>query len=99
MTNEAPPQADESFLLPNDLLLTSPIKVLSGNLERIVKLRYIDGNTLCPMALRGQDRRFTHKLRPINVDGCSILSVMSSKDSPNISGRSTNAFNSCRYRT
>src|SRR5271157_5548093 len=57
--------------------LTSPTKVPSGNLGRIGKTRDINYNSLSLMALRGQARRFTHQLRPMNVNRCSILSVAS----------------------
>ena len=61
-----------SFPIP-----TFPTKVPSGNLGRIGKMRDIDYNSLFLMALRGQARRFTHQLRPMNVNRCSILSVTS----------------------
>src|SRR5271165_2901867 len=57
--------------------MTLPIKVLNVSLGQIGSLKRISGKSLFSMALGSRDHRITHQLRPINMNGRSILSVMS----------------------
>jgi hypothetical protein len=57
--------------------LTSPTKVPNGNLGQTGKMREISYKSLYLKALWLRDRHFTHLLRPMNMDGRSILSVTS----------------------
>src|SRR5208337_1734320 len=57
--------------------LTLPTKVPSDSLGRIGSLKRISDKSLFPMALGNCGHRITHQLRPINMNGRSILSVMS----------------------
>ena len=66
---------------PNELLplriLTLPTKVPSDSLGRIGSLKRTSDKSLFPMALGSCGHRITHQLRPINMNGRSILSVTS----------------------
>ena len=57
--------------------LTLPTKVLNVSLGQIGSLKRISDKSLFSMALGSRDHRITHQLRPINMNGRSILSVMS----------------------
>ncbi len=57
--------------------MTLPTKVPSGSLGRIGSLKRISDKSLFPMALGSCGHRITHQLRPINMNGRSILSVTS----------------------
>ena len=57
--------------------LTLPTKVPSDSLGRIGSLKRTSDKSLFPMALGSCGHRNTHQLRPINVNGRSILSVTS----------------------
>src|SRR5208337_3405543 len=59
------------------LTLTLPTKVPSDSLGRIGSLKRTSGKSLSPTALGSCCHRITHQLRPINMNGRSILSVMS----------------------
>src|SRR5208283_4566994 len=58
-------------------VLTLPTKVPSDSLGRIGSLKRTSGKSLFPTALGSCCHRITHQLRPINMNGRSILSVMS----------------------
>ena len=58
--------------------LTFPTKVPSDSLGRIGSLKRTSDKSLFPMALCSCGHRITHQLRPINMNGRSILSVTSS---------------------
>ena len=58
---------------------TLSTKVLSDSLGRIGSLKRISDKSLFPMNLGSCDHRITHQLRPINMNGRPILSVMSGK--------------------
>src|SRR5208337_2181302 len=62
------------WLLPS---LTLPTKVPSDSLGRIGSLKRTSDKSLFPMALRSCGHRITHQLRPINMNGRSILAVTS----------------------
>ena len=57
--------------------LTLPTKVPSDSLGRIGSLKRTSDKALFPMALGSCGHRITHQLRPINMNGRSILSVTS----------------------
>src|SRR5271166_3930663 len=57
--------------------LTLPTKVPSDSLGRIGSLKRISDKSLFLMALGSCGHRITHQLRPINMNGRSILSVTS----------------------
>ena len=57
--------------------LTLPTKVLSDSLGQIGSLKRTSDKSLFPMALGSCNHRITHQLRPINMNGRAILSVMS----------------------
>ena len=57
--------------------LTLPTKVPSDSLGRIGSLKRTSDKSLLPMALGSCGHRITHQLRPINMNGRSILSVTS----------------------
>jgi hypothetical protein len=57
--------------------LTLPTKVPSGSLGRIGSLKGTSDKSLFPMALGSYGHRITHQLRPINMNGRSILSETS----------------------
>src|SRR5271157_143916 len=57
--------------------LTFPTKVLSDSLGRIGRLKRTSDKSLFPMALGSCGHRITHQLRPINMNGRSILAVTS----------------------
>ena len=57
--------------------MTLPTKVLSDSLGQIGSLKRASDKSLFPMALGSCDHRITHQLRPINMNGRAILSVMS----------------------
>ena len=61
----------------SNTVLTLPTKVPSDSLGRIGGLRRISDKSLFLMALGSYGHRITHQLRPINVNGRSILSVTS----------------------
>ena len=58
-------------------ILTLPTKVPSDSLGRIGRLQRTSDKSLFPMALGSCGHRITHQLRPINMNGRSILSVTS----------------------
>jgi len=58
-------------------VMTLPTKVPSDSLGRIGSLKRTSDKSPFPMALRSCGHRITHQLRPINMNGRSILSVMS----------------------
>ena len=58
--------------------LTFPTKVPSDSLGRIGSLKRTSDKSLFPMALGSCGHRITHQLRPINMNGRSILAVTSS---------------------
>src|SRR5271157_1469308 len=58
-------------------ILTFPTKVLSDSLGRIGSLKRTSDKFLFPMALGSCGHRITHQLRPINMNGRSILAVTS----------------------
>ena len=58
-------------------MLTLPTKVPSGSLGRIGSLKGTSDKSLFPMALGSYGHRITHQLRPINMNGRSILSETS----------------------
>ena len=58
-------------------MLTLPTKVPSDSLGRIGSLKRTSDKCLFPMALGSCGHRITHLLRPINMNGRSILSVTS----------------------
>ena len=60
--------------------LTLPTKVPSGSLGRIGSLKGTSDKSLFPMALGSYGHRITHQLRPINMNGRSILSETSFLD-------------------
>ena len=67
------------YLDPSSVrLLTLPTKVPSDSLGRIGSLKRTSDKSLFPMALGSCGHRITHQLRPINMNGRSILSVTSS---------------------
>src|SRR3974377_1572640 len=57
--------------------MTSPTKVPSDSLGRIGRLKRTSDKSLFPMASGSCGHRITHQLRPINMNGRSILSVTS----------------------
>ena len=57
--------------------LTFPTKVPSDSLGWIVSLKRTSDKSLFPMALGSCGHRITHQLRPINMNGRSILAVTS----------------------
>src|SRR5271157_3219301 len=57
--------------------LTLPTKVRSDSLGRIGSLKRTSDKSLFPIALGSCDHRITHQLRPLNMNGRSILSVTS----------------------
>ena len=57
--------------------LTFPTKVPSDSLGRIGRLKRTSDKSLFPMALGSCGHRITHQLRPINMNGRSILSETS----------------------
>ena len=59
------------------LILTFPTKVPSDSLGWIGSLKRTSGKSLFPMALGSCGHRITHQLRPINMNGRSILAVTS----------------------
>ena len=59
--------------------LTLPTKVPSDSLGRIGSLKRTSDKSLFPMALGSCGHRITHQLRPINMNGRSILSVTSNE--------------------
>jgi hypothetical protein len=59
---------------------TLPTKVPSDSLGRIGSLKRTSDKSLFPMALGCCGHRITHQLRPINMNGRSILSVTSMKE-------------------
>ena len=58
-------------------ILTFPTKVPSDSLGRIGRLKRTSDKSLFPMALGSCGHRITHQLRPINMNGRSILSKTS----------------------
>ena len=58
-------------------ILTFPTKVPSDSLGRIGSLKRTSDKSLFPMALGSCGHRITHQLRPINMNGRSILAVTS----------------------
>ncbi len=62
--------------------LTLPTKVPSDSLGWIGSLKRTSGKSLFPMALGSCGHRITHQLRPINMNGRSILSVTSTLQEP-----------------
>ena len=58
-------------------IVTLPTKVPSGSLGRIGSLKGTSDKSLFPMALGSYGHRITHQLRPINMNGRSILSETS----------------------
>src|SRR5208283_1414404 len=58
-------------------VLTFPTKVLRGSLGRIGNLKRSSDKSLFPMALGSCGHRITHQLRPIIMNGRSILSETS----------------------
>ena len=56
---------------------TLPTKVPSDSLGQIGRLKRTSDKSLFPMALGSCSHRITHQLRPINMNGRSILSVTS----------------------
>ena len=69
--------------------LTFPTKVPSDSLGRIGSLKRTSDKSLFPMALGSCGHRITHQLRPINMNGRSILAVTSSFFSDPRPGRSS----------
>ena len=59
--------------------LTLPTKVPSASLGRIGSLKRTSDKSLFPMALGSCGHRITHQLRPISMNGRSILSVTSNE--------------------
>ena len=57
--------------------MTFPTKVLNDSLGRIGSLKRTSDKSLFPMALGSCGHRITHQLRPINMNGRSILSETS----------------------
>ncbi len=57
--------------------MTFPTKVLSDSLGRIGGLKRTSDKSLFPMALGSCGHRIAHQLRPINMNGRSILAVTS----------------------
>src|SRR5208337_2132528 len=57
--------------------LTFPTKVPSDSLGWIGSLKRTSDKSLFPMALGSCGHRITHQLRPINMNGRSILAVTS----------------------
>ena len=66
----------------NNPTLTLPTKVPSGSLGRIGSLKGTSDKSLFPMALGSYGHRITHQLRPINMNGRSILSETSTLTLP-----------------
>ena len=64
-------------LVVDHAILTLPTKVPSGSLGRIGSLKGTSDKSLFPMALGSYGHRITHQLRPINMNGRSILSETS----------------------
>jgi hypothetical protein len=58
--------------------MTFPTKVLNDSLGRIGSLKRTSDKSLFPMALGSCGHRITHQLRPIIMNGRSILSETSS---------------------
>ncbi len=58
-------------------ILTFPTKVPSDSLGRIGSLKRTSDKSLFSMALGSCGHRITHQLRPINMNGRSILSETS----------------------
>ena len=58
-------------------ILTFPTKVPSDSLGWIGSLKRTSDKSLFPMALGSCGHRITHQLRPINMNGRSILAVTS----------------------
>ena len=67
--------------------LTFPTKVPSDSLGWIGSLKRTSDKSLFPMALGSCGHRITHQLRPINMNGRSILAVTSSFDSSPVVNR------------
>ena len=61
--------------------MTLPTKVPSDSLGRMGRLKRTSDKSLFPMALGSCGHRITHQLRPINMNGRSILSVTSKMES------------------
>ena len=66
---------NDSSPLPTSL--TFPTKVPSDSLGQIGSLKRTSDKSLFPMALGNSGHRITHQLRPINMNGRSILAVTS----------------------
>src|SRR5208283_2970982 len=64
-------------LLSETSRMTFPTKVPSDSLGRIGSLKRTSDKSLFPMALGSGGHRITHQLRPINMNGRSILAVTS----------------------
>ena len=64
----------EQSILPK---VTFPTKVPSDSLGWIGSLKRTSDKSLFPMALGSCGHRITHQLRPINMNGRSILAVTS----------------------
>src|SRR5271157_4929871 len=62
--------------------MTFPTKVPSDSLGWIGSLKRTSDKSLFPMALGSCGHRITHQLRPINMNGRSILAVTSTLVSP-----------------
>src|SRR5271157_2340483 len=60
-----------------EVILTFPTKVPSDSLGWIGSLKRTSDKSLFPMALGSCGHRITHQLRPINMNGRSILAVTS----------------------
>ena len=75
--DSAGPDEHISIVVPGTPYLTLPTKVPSDSLGRIGNLKRTSDKSLFPMALGGCGHRITYQLRPINMNGRSILSVTS----------------------
>jgi hypothetical protein len=64
-------------ILSETSIMTFPTKVPSDSLGWIGRLKRTSDKSLFPMALGRCGHRFTHQLRPINMNGRSILSETS----------------------
>ena len=73
----APERARYGKPTPNAENLTFPTKVPSDSLGWIGSLKRTSDKSLFPMALGSCGHRITHQLRPINMNGRSILAVTS----------------------
>ena len=86
------------FIPEINVNLTFPTKVPSDSLGYIESLKRTSDKSLFPMALGSCGHRITHQLRPINMNGRSILAVTSNLHFWGVGGLSK-VFGGSSYQT